>query len=220
MYAIMCFMKWSWNTRTFMTLGSLFGSMVTSILVKSTCKRSIGAVDTIGCRGTVDNLPICCKQCEQAFRVSVLGQSFPATRNIPTARTGYTHTLDDLHLSDTHSEQLHSVPWGPQRAGDLQFHLWASKCRYKASWEIETFCQFHKISLCYSLEACSAKSVFRLVCFCTCSQSSTVLNVRSSLWALAQLVTCISTSGQPAVTCTSFSKHQLPSIMARSCTLA
>ena len=68
MYAITCFMKWSWNTRTFVTLGGLFGSMVISILVKSTCKRSIGVVDTIGCRGTIDNLPSCCKQHMQDFR--------------------------------------------------------------------------------------------------------------------------------------------------------
>ena len=62
----------------FVTLGSLFGSMVVSILVKSTCKRSIGAVDTIGCRGTVDNLPSCCKQCEQVFRDFCTGSIIPS----------------------------------------------------------------------------------------------------------------------------------------------
>ena len=52
----------------FVTLDGLFGSMVILILVKSTCKRSIGAVDTIGYRGTLDNLPLCYKQCEQDLR--------------------------------------------------------------------------------------------------------------------------------------------------------
>ena len=47
------------------TLGG--GSMVILMLVKSTCKRSIGVVDTIGCRGTLGKLPSCCKQCMQDF---------------------------------------------------------------------------------------------------------------------------------------------------------
>ena len=65
MYAITCFIKWSWNTRTFATLGCLFSSRVISTLVKSTCKRSIRVVATIGCSGTLDKLPSCCKQCAQ-----------------------------------------------------------------------------------------------------------------------------------------------------------
>ena len=63
------------------------------------------------------------------------------------------------------------------------------------------------ISLPSSLKACSARSILRFVCFCAFSQSNTVLNIVSSLCALAHLLTCISTSGQPAVTHTSCSKH-------------
>ena len=51
-YAITYFVKWSWNTRTLATLDGWFSSMVISMLVKSTCRRSNGAVATIGCRGT------------------------------------------------------------------------------------------------------------------------------------------------------------------------
>ena len=61
----MCFVKWSWNTRTFTTLGGLFGFMLISILVKSTGKRSIAVVDTIGYRGALDKLLSYCKQCVQ-----------------------------------------------------------------------------------------------------------------------------------------------------------
>ena len=64
-YAITCFVKWSWNTRTLATLGGLFSSRVISMLVKSTCTRSIRVVATIGCRGALDKLPSCCKQCAQ-----------------------------------------------------------------------------------------------------------------------------------------------------------
>ena len=39
-------------------------------------------------------------------------------------KTGYSCALDDLHLSGTHLEWQDSVPWGPQKAGHLQFHLW------------------------------------------------------------------------------------------------
>ena len=94
------------------------------------------------------------------------------------------------------------------------------KHRYKAAWWIVKFCQFCRITLPSSLEACSIRSIFKSVCFCTFSQSNTVLNIGSSLWASAQSVTCISTNGQSVVTCTSCSKHCLPSTTARSWTLA
>ena len=64
-YTITCFMKWSWNTRTLATLGSLFSSRVISMLVKSACKRSIRVLATVGCRGALDKLPSCCKQYAQ-----------------------------------------------------------------------------------------------------------------------------------------------------------
>ena len=62
-----CFVKWSWNTRMLVTLGDLFSSNVVSMLVKSTCKRSRGVVAMIGCRGALDKLPSCCKQCMQVL---------------------------------------------------------------------------------------------------------------------------------------------------------
>ena len=58
-------MKWSWNTRMLATLGSLFNSMVISMLVKSMCKRSNEVVATIGCMRTLGKLPSCCKQHKQ-----------------------------------------------------------------------------------------------------------------------------------------------------------
>ena len=45
------------NTRMFVTLASLLSSRVISILVKSTCKRSIREVAKIRCRGALDKLP-------------------------------------------------------------------------------------------------------------------------------------------------------------------
>ena len=59
------FVKWSWNTRTLATLGSWFSSVVVSMLVTFTCKRSNGVVATIGCRSSLGKSPSCCKQCIQ-----------------------------------------------------------------------------------------------------------------------------------------------------------
>ena len=94
------------------------------------------------------------------------------------------------------------------------------ECRYKAPWWTMNFCQLHRSSLPSSLEECSTRSAFKSVLFCAFSQFNTVLNIRSSFWALAQLVTCICTRAQPAVTCTSCSKLQSPSTMAGSWTSA
>ena len=82
----------------FANLGGLFSSMVVSVLVKSMCKRSIGAVDTIGCRGTLGSCPYAASN---VCRTAAPGWSFLATRSIPTTNIGYSHTLDDLHLSGT-----------------------------------------------------------------------------------------------------------------------
>ena len=61
----------------------------------------------------------------RASGISALGWPSLATRNVPATWIGYGHTLGDLHLSGTHSEQQHIVPRGQQRAGDLQFCFWA-----------------------------------------------------------------------------------------------
>ena len=63
----MCFMKWSWNTKTLVTLGDWFGSKVVSMLVKSTSRRSRGAVAMMECKGALGRLPSCCKQCVQVL---------------------------------------------------------------------------------------------------------------------------------------------------------
>ena len=94
------------------------------------------------------------------------------------------------------------------------------KHRYKAPWWITKFCQLHKIRLPSSLEVCYVRSTFKSVLLCASSQSSTVINIWSSLWAFAQLVTCISTNGQPVATHTSCSTCWSPSNMAGSWTSA
>ena len=66
-YASMCLVKWSWKTKTLVTLGNWFSSNMVSILVKSTCKRSRGAVDTIGHKGALGMPPSYWRQHLQAL---------------------------------------------------------------------------------------------------------------------------------------------------------
>ena len=62
-----CFMKCSWNTKMLATLGDWFGSKVVSMLVKSTCRRSRGAVAMMGWKGALGKLSSCCRQCVQVL---------------------------------------------------------------------------------------------------------------------------------------------------------
>ena len=94
------------------------------------------------------------------------------------------------------------------------------ECRYRAPWWIVKFCHLCRIRLPSSMEVCSARSTFKSVCISAFSQSNTAFNIRSSVWAFAQLVTCISTSGWPAVMHTSSSKHWSLPTMAGLWTLA
>ena len=121
----MLHVKWSWNTRTLATLGDLFGSMVISMLVKSTYKRSIGAVDTIGCRDTLSRLPSCCKQCMYRIFMDC------CTWLVIPGHQKHSHNSDSVW---SHHLMTHILvapiqggnmvcPWGPQRAGYLQFCL-------------------------------------------------------------------------------------------------
>ena len=85
---------------------------------------------------------------------------------------------------------------------------------------IMKFSQLFRIRLPPLLEVCSARSTSKSVCFCVFSQSNTVLNTGSSLWAPAQSVTCILTNGWPVATHTFCSKYWSPSTMAGLWTLA
>ena len=55
------------ETKMLATLGDWFGSKVVSMLVKSTCRRSRGAVAVMGCKGALGKMPSCCKQCVQVL---------------------------------------------------------------------------------------------------------------------------------------------------------
>ena len=59
MYAITCFIKWLQKTKRFTTFGGWSNSMVVSILVKSMCSRSKGAVTMMGHIGALTWLPSC-----------------------------------------------------------------------------------------------------------------------------------------------------------------
>ena len=181
------------------------------MLVKSTCKRSIRVVATLGCRGTLDKLPSCCKQCVQELMDCCIWLVIPGHQKC-------SYNMDKIWLQLWWPASLWHLfkmetQWalGTMNSRRSSVSPLSIEHKYKAPWWIVKFCQFHKISWPSSLEVCSARSVFKSVFFCAFSQSNTVLNIWSSFWALAQSVTCICTSAWPVVTCTScfapFSGH-------------
>ena len=184
-YTIMCFMKWSWNIRTWVTLGGLFSSRVVSMLVKSTCKRSMRVVATIRCWGTLDKLPSCCKQCVQDLMDCCIWLAMPGHLKCSCSK-------DKVWLWPWWPASLWHpfkvVTWwalGAMKSRKSPVSPLCIECKYKAPWWIVKFCWFHKTSWPSSLEVCSARSTFKSVCFCAFSKSNTVLNSGSSLWAFS-----------------------------------
>ena len=180
-YAIMCFMKWSWNTRMLATLGSQFSSMVISMLVKSMCKRSNGAVATIRCRGTLGKSPSCCRQHTQ-FCIWLI---------IP-GHQKHSHSNDKVWSWPWWSASLWHpfkvATWwalGTTNSSKSSVFPLGIECRYKAPWWVTKFCRFCKIIQPSSLEVYSARRAFKSVFFLSFSQSNTELSTGSSLWASA-----------------------------------
>ena len=206
-----------WNTRTLLTLGGLFSSMVVSMLVKSMCKRSNEVMATIRCRGTLGKLPSCCKQCMQDLIDCCIWLVIPGHQKC-------SHSNDKVQLWPWWPASLwHLATWwvlGTMNSSRSLVLALGIECRYKAPQWITKFCWFCKISQPSSLEVCSARSAFKSVFFCAFSQSKTALNIGYSLWASAQSVICICTSPWPVVTHTCHSKLWSPSAMVGSWTSA
>ena len=76
-YASTCLVKWSWKTKTLVTLGDWFSSIVVSILVKSTCNRFKGVVATIGHKGALGEPPSYWRQCLQALITCLICLAIP-----------------------------------------------------------------------------------------------------------------------------------------------
>ena len=205
-------MKWSWNTKMLVTLGDWFSSKVVSMLVKSTCMRSRGAVAMIGCRGPWTSYPHVVSSMYRSYWTAASDWSFLVTKSIPAIGTESSHSPDVLHPYGIHLEWWPNAPLGLWWA-NISFLPLGVECRYRALCWIMKFCQFLQISHPSSLEACSPKSVFSSVFF-GFNQSKTALSTGSSLWASAQSVMCIWTNMHPAVTCTSCSKLWSPSTTA------
>ena len=127
----------------------------------------------------------------------------------------YGHGLDVPHLDDTHLKWQSSAPLAPQRVIDAHSPLWAWSVDRGHLGGLEILAILHTIWP-SSLEACSQRGVLRSVFFLASNQCSTASSSGSSLWAAAQLVTCISTRTCPAVTHATFSFSWSPSTTAGS----
>ena len=186
----------------FRWLGWLQGGLM---LVKSTCRRSRGAVAMMGCKGTLGKPPSCCKQHVQVLMDCHIWLGFPGHQKC-----------------SCNKDKVWSWPWCPaslwppfraatpctletMKSSNFSFLPLGIEHRYRAFWWIIKFWQFLQTSQPSLLEACCPKSDFRSVFFQASSQLHTEFSTGSSLCVLAQSVTCISTNTCPAATCTSFS---------------
>ena len=121
-----------------------------------------------------------------------------STRNILVKGIVYGHSLGVPHLDDTHLNWQDSALSTPQRVTDPHSPLLASSA--------DTGCLGGSKILAIptiqpsSLEICSPRSVLRSVFFLASNHCKTASSSGSSFWAVAQLVTCISTRTHPAVT--------------------
>ena len=88
-----CFVKWSWKTKTLVTLGDWFDSNVVSMLVKSTCRRSRGAVATVGHKGALGKPPLLWRQHVQALMDCLIWLTIPGHQNILVVRIGMVPVL-------------------------------------------------------------------------------------------------------------------------------
>ena len=133
---------------------SLFSSRVISMLVKSTCKRSIRAVATVGCRGTLDRSPSWCKQCTQDLMDCCIWLAMPGHQKC-------SHNKDRVwscpwwHASLWHPFKV-ATQWafGTTKSRRSLVTPSGIECRYKAPWWIVKFYWFHKISWPSLLEVC------------------------------------------------------------------
>ena len=171
-YTITFFMKWSWITWTFMTLGSLFSSRVISMLVRSTCKRSIGAEATIRYKGTLGTSPLYCKQCAQDLIDCCICLAIPDHQKCSCRRDGI-WSYPWWPTSQWHPFRV-ATQWslGTTRSKRSSVSPLGINCRYKAPLWTVKFCQFCKISQPSLLEVCSTRSVFEFVFFLPSASST------------------------------------------------
>ena len=99
-YASTCLVKWSWKTKTLATQGDWSNSIVVSILVKSTCRRSRGAVATMGHKGVLGVPPSYWRQCLQALITCLICLTIPGHQKCSCSR-----------------ERVWSWPWCPASQG-------------------------------------------------------------------------------------------------------
>ena len=221
-YAIMGFVKWSWNTRTLVTLRQSI--QLQGFLYASESLHARGPLEQWPQLG-VEALWTSCPHVASCTHVQDLMDcciwlAMPGHQKCSCNKDRYSCDLDDPHPYGTHSRRWHNRPQGPGRVEDFQSHLWALSTGTNSLDELWNSADSVRSAQSSSLEMCSARSAFKSIFFCAFSQSNTVLNIGSSYWASAQSVMCICTRMWAAVTCTSCSNWQLPLTTARLSTSA
>ena len=114
-YAMMCFIKWLQKTKIFTMFWDWSNSIVVSILIKSMCSNSKGAVTMMGCTGALIWVPSC-RMHHLHHLPSASVCPFQATRTSHVASTEFPADPGVQHLGDIHSWKLLNALWGLQTA--------------------------------------------------------------------------------------------------------
>ena len=80
-YVMMCFIKWSQETKRFTTFGDWSNSVMVSMLVKSTCSHSKSMVTIISHTGALLWLPSCGMHCSQLLITFCICTAMPGYQN-------------------------------------------------------------------------------------------------------------------------------------------
>ena len=190
-------MKWSWNTKTLVTLGDCYGSKGVSMLVKSTCRRSRGAVAMVGCKGALGMLPSCGRQHVQFLIACDIWMALPGHQRCSCSKNKVWSWPWCPASGDNHSEWHPDVPLGQQRVLNHHSPPWVwciGRGLFGGSQNSGNQSAIHTRGM-------LSQSVFRSIFYWVSSQSNKLFSTGSSLCILAQSVTCISTNTHPVATC-------------------
>ena len=190
-YTNTCFMKWSWNTKMLATLGDSFSSMVVSMLVKSTCKRSRGVVAMIRCRGALDKLLLCCKQHMQILMECCMWLAIPGHQKHSCNReqSMFMVLMSCISMASIQGSATQCA-FGTKKSRRSSFSPLGIEHRYRAFWWIVKFSLIPQDQLALLTEG-MLSSVFRSVFFWVSNQSKTVHSALDLLSGLLLNQSCV-----------------------------
>ena len=140
------------------TLGDWFGFKVVSMLIESTCRRSMGAVAMMGCMEALGKLPSCCIQYVQVLMDCHIWLVIPSHQKHSCSKD---KVQSRLWCPASQWHPFRVVTWcasGTMKSSKSSFLPLGVECRYRHFWWIMKFWCFLKTSQPSLPETCSPKT--------------------------------------------------------------